>query len=186
VVWTYEDDRVIGSIEGSVMGFEFALSTEAEISLSSSGTIYGILTSVRLTQVKIPSGEDYAPFKPFLGLWPAIEPLVNEVCVDMPFSYHCRVQNDRIVISNFRILLAGPNPLGKLGGLAAAEKGNGNEMFAGLAYFQALGTALEGTYRLGDASEKSPPKGQLGAPKTRGGLKQKIILPVPTAPQMRG
>ncbi len=185
VVWTYEDDRVIGSIEGSVMGFEFALATEAEISLSSNGTVYGILTSVRLTQLKVPNGEEYAQMKPFLGLWPAIEPLVNEVCVDMPFSYHCRVQNDRIVISNFRILLSGPNPLGKLGGLAAAGQGNGNEMFAGLAYFQALGTALEGTYRAGDASEKSPPKGPL-APKTRGGMKQKIILPMPTAPQMRG
>jgi RNA polymerase sigma factor (sigma-70 family) len=185
VVWTYEDDRVIGSIEGSVMGFEFALATEAEISLSSSGTVYGILTSVRLTQLKVPNGEEFAQVKPFLGLWPAIEPLVNEVCVDMPFSYHCRVQNDRIVISNFRILLAGPNPLGKIGGLAAGQ-GSGNELFAGLAYFQALGTALEGTYRVGDASEKPTPKGQMGVPKPRGGLKQKIILPVPTAPQMRG
>jgi RNA polymerase sigma factor (sigma-70 family) len=186
VIWTYEDDRVLGSIEGSVMGFEFALATEAEISLSSSGTVYGILTSVRLTQLKVPNGEEYAQVKPFLGLWPVIEPLVNEVCVDMPFSYHCRVQNDRIVISNFRILLAGPNPLGKLGGLAAAEGGNGKEVLAGLAYFQALGVALEGTYRAGDASEKSTPKGQIGVPKTRGGSKQKIILPSPTPPASRG
>jgi RNA polymerase sigma factor (sigma-70 family) len=171
VTWNYEDDRVFGLIEGSVMGFEFALTTEAEISLSSHGTVYGVLTSVRLNQLKVPNGEEFAQLKPFVGLWPVIEPLVNEVCVDLPFSYQCRVQNDRIVISNFRILLAGPNPLGKLGGLAAG-KGDGNEMLVGLAYFQALGTALEGTYRAGEAKEKFTPKGQMGLPKARFGTKE--------------
>jgi hypothetical protein len=165
------------------MGFEFALTTEAEISLSSTGTVYGVLTSVRLTQLKVPNGEEYAELKPFVGLWPVIEPVVNEVCVDMPFSYHCRVQNDRIVISNFRILLSGPNPLGKLGGLFAA-KNESNGMVAGLAYFQALGTALEGTYKAGEATEKFTPKGQMGLPKARFGNKQnnKTIPPL-TAPQ---
>ena len=61
--------------------------------------------------------------------------------LDLPFSYRFRLQGDRLIISNFRILLAGPNPLGKLGGLVAGK----NEL-APLAYFQALSTALEGTY----------------------------------------
>ncbi len=184
VTWTYEDDRVVGLIEGSVMGFEFTLTTEAEISLSSHGTIYGLLTSVRLTQLKVPHGEDFDQLKPFIGLWPVIEPLVNEVCVDLPFSYHCRVQNDRIVISDFRILLSGPNPLGKLGGLAAANNDNGNSMLAGLAYFQVLGTALEGTYKSGEAGEKFAPKSQLIVPKPRGANKPpNKALPTFPAPQ---
>ena len=157
---------VTGLIEGSVMGFEFALATEAEISLSSTGTVYGVLTSVRLHKLKVPNDKEFAELKPFVGLWPVIEPLVNEVCVDMPFSYHCRVQDDRIVISNFRILLAGPNPLGKLGGLYAA---NDDQALAVLAYFQALGTALEGTYTAGEPAEKFAPKGQMVVPKGRSG-----------------
>jgi hypothetical protein len=168
VTWNYEEDRVFGLIEGSVMGFEFALTTEAEISLSSTGTVYGVLTSVRLHHLKVPQVEEYAHFKPSLGLWPVVEPLVNEVCVDLPFSYHCRVLNDRIVISNFRILLSGPNPLGKLGGLYAAKD---DRILEGLAYFQALGTALEGTYKAGEPTEKFTPKAQVTVPKERFGSK---------------
>jgi RNA polymerase sigma factor (sigma-70 family) len=153
LTWTYEDERVLGLIEGSVMGFEFELATEAEYSLSSNGTIYGLLTSVRLNHLRIPDGEEFAELKPFLGLWPAVEPLLNDVLLDLPFSYQFRVQSDRLVISNFRILLAGPNPLGKLGGLMAGGKGE----LAVLAYFQALGTALEGTFTAADAKEKPGP-----------------------------
>lgn len=154
LTWTYEEDRVLGLIEASVMGGEVELATEAEISLSSNGTIYGLITSVRLNQLRLPDGDEFAELKPFTGLWTAVEPLVNEVLVDLPFSYQCRVQGDRLVISNFRILLAGPNPLGKLGGLV----GGLNSELALLAYFQGLGLALEGTYTADDAKEKAPPK----------------------------
>jgi RNA polymerase sigma factor (sigma-70 family) len=147
--WTYEEERVVGLVEGSVMGVEFELATEAEYSLSSNGTIYGLLTSVRLNHLRLPDGKEFAELKPFVGLWSAAEPLVNEVLVDLPFSYRFRVQGDRLVISNFRMLLAGPNPLGKLGGLVAKDRG-----FEALTYFQALGTAIEGTYTAGEAKEK--------------------------------
>jgi hypothetical protein len=78
------------------------------------------------------------------------------VLLDLPFSYRFRVQGDRLVLSNFRILLAGPNPLGKLGGLLGAGGGS-NDAFAALAAFQALGTALEGTYTAADAKERPAP-----------------------------
>jgi RNA polymerase sigma factor (sigma-70 family) len=152
LTWTYEEDRVLGLIEGSVLGGEFELATEAEISLSSNGTVYGLITSVRLNHLRLPDGEQFAQLKPFAGLWSAVEPLVNEVLMDLPFSYQFRVQGDRLIISNCRVLLAGPNPLGKLGGLAA-----GNEVFAALTYFQALGTAVEGTYTAPDAKERPAP-----------------------------
>jgi hypothetical protein len=139
------------------MGFEVELATEAEYSLSSNGTIYGLITGVRLNHVRVPDGEPWAELKPFAGLWPVAEPLVQEVLLDLPFSYRFRVQGDRLVISNFRILLAGPNPLGKLGGLAGAGGGSGNEAFVALAAFQALGTALEGTYTAADARERPAP-----------------------------
>jgi RNA polymerase sigma factor (sigma-70 family) len=157
LTWTYEEERVLGLIEASVMGVEVELATEAEYALSSNGTIYGLLTSVRLNHVRLPDGEPFAQVKPFVGLWPAVEPLVSEVLTDLPFSYRFRVQGDRLIISNFRILLAGPNPLGKLGGMAAAGGGSGNEAFAALAAFQALGTALEGTYTSPDSKEKPAP-----------------------------
>jgi hypothetical protein len=157
LTWIYEEERVQGFIEGSVMGVEFELATEAEYSLSSTGVIYGVLTSVRLNHLRLPDGGAFEELRPFVGLWSAVEPLVNEVLVDLPFSYHFRVQGDRLVISNFRILLAGPNPLGKLGGLAAAKDGSGGDAFAVLAAFQALGTALEGTYTATEAKDRPAP-----------------------------
>jgi RNA polymerase sigma factor (sigma-70 family) len=157
LTWTYEEDRVLGLLEASVMGFEVELATEAEYSLSSNGTIYGLVTGVRLNHFRVPDGEQWAELKPFAGLWPVAEPLVQDVLLDMPFSYRFRVQGDRLVLSNFRILLAGPNPLGKLGGLAGAGGGSGNEAFVALAAFQALGTALEGTYTATDAKERPAP-----------------------------
>src|SRR5262249_52344361 len=38
VSWTYEDDRVIGLVQASVMGGEVEVATDAEFSLSSNGT----------------------------------------------------------------------------------------------------------------------------------------------------
>jgi hypothetical protein len=153
ITWTYEEDRVLGLLEGSALGGEFELATEAEISLSSNGTIYGLITGVRLNHLRLPDGEDFAKLKPFATLWSAVEPLVNEVLMDLPFSYQFRVQGDRLIISNCRVLLAGPNPLGKLGGLTT-----GDPTLAALTYFQALGMALEGTYTARDAKEKPGPK----------------------------
>jgi RNA polymerase sigma factor (sigma-70 family) len=155
LTWTYEDDRVLGLIEGSIMGVEFELATEAEYSLSSSGTIYGIITSVHLNHLRLPDGDLFAQLKPFAGLWTAVEPVINEMLIDLPFSYQCRVHGDRITISNYRILLTGPNPLGKLGALGGL---NGNsELCVALAGFQALGTAIEGTYVSAESKEAAPP-----------------------------
>jgi hypothetical protein len=153
LTWTYEEDRVLGLMEGSVLGGEFELATEAEISLSSNGTVYGLITGVRLNHLRLPDGEEFAKLKPFEGLWSAVEPLVNEALMDLPFSYQFRVQGDRLIISNCRVLLAGPNPLGKLGGLTT-----GDPVLAVLTYFQALGTAVEGTYMVPDGKEKLRPK----------------------------
>jgi RNA polymerase sigma factor (sigma-70 family) len=152
ITWTYEDDRVTGLIEASVMGFEAELATEAEIALSSTGAIYGVINSVRLNHVKLPEGGEFAEFKPFLGLWPAVEPLVNDVTTDLPFSYRFQASGDRLTISNFRILLAGPNPLGKLGGVALGEEAG--KMWAAI---QMVGTALEGTYVSAEAKEERKP-----------------------------
>ncbi len=145
--WTYEEERIRGVVEGSVMGFEFELATEAEYSLSSNGTIYGLITSVELKHLRLPDLEGIKELKAFEGLWPVFEPLVSEVMTDLPFSYRFRVVGDRLVISNFRMLLAGPNPLGKVGGVALGEMG------IVLGGFQALGTAFEGAYSR-EAKEK--------------------------------
>jgi hypothetical protein len=125
--------------------------------MASNGTIYGIVTGFKVTHVKLPAemkGE-------FAGVdlvkaWPLVEPLVNDVMTDLPFSYSFRLVGDRLTILNYRILLAGPNPLGKIGGLTG---GRNNDAFAAIAYFQALGTAIEGSYTVVDADhEKEAPK----------------------------
>jgi len=152
VTWTYEDERVLGHIEASVMGVEVDLTTEAEYSLSSTGTIYGILTGVQLTHLKLPEGGEWAKLKPIAGLWKAAEPLVSDFVADMPFSYRFRVHDDRLVISNFRMLLAGANPLGKLGLVGDSQPPIGEILL----YFQALGTALEGTYTADDSQRVRP------------------------------
>src|SRR5262249_5365094 len=100
----------------------------------------------------------------------ALEPLFNEVMMDLPFSYQFRVQGDRLVISNYRILLAGPNPLRKLGGIAA-----GREAFAALALFQALATTIEGTYTNTESKDKPAPKKQSLFLKPRGRIGENVI-----------
>ena len=93
---------------------------------------------------------------------------MNETLMDLPFSYQFRMQGDRLIVGNCRVLLAGPNPLGKLGGLTT-----GDPVLAALTYFQALGTVVEGTYTTPDAKEKSWPK-KLPMLKSRGPAEGKL------------
>jgi RNA polymerase sigma factor (sigma-70 family) len=183
MMWTYEDEHLIGHLQGTALGGELDVTIEAEYSLSSNGTIYGLITGVHLNILRLPDLDNFADLKPFVSAWPVIEPLINEVMVDLPFSYQFRLQSDRVVVSNVRILLAGPNPIGKVGGWI----GNSNDPFMlFLAYFQALGAALEGTYTATDGKAVPPIKRQqLQFPKTRGqGGAQQTVGPLnsPAAP----
>jgi len=154
LTWTFEEDKVLGTIEANVMGIEVELKTEAEFSLSGNGTIYGIVTSAEVTHLKVGGaalGEGVAEYAKFVKL---AEPLINEMLTDLPFSYQFRISGDKLTILNYRALLAGPNPLGKLGGIAGgADSGLGVLM-----YFQSLGLALEGTYTAGEAEQRDRPK----------------------------
>jgi RNA polymerase sigma factor (sigma-70 family) len=157
ITWTYEEDRVLGRIEVSVMGVEVEMLTEAEVSMSRNGTIYGILNSVKLTHVHV--SDDFDELKPYAAFWPLVEPLVAEVMTDLPFSYQFRVSGDRLSIHNFRMLLAGPNPMGKMGLMAALGGEGGDQGVAMLlGGAQAVGVAVEGSYTAADATEKAPPK----------------------------
>ncbi len=150
LTWTFDDDKVHGLIEANVMGVEVELKTEAEFSLSSNGTIYGIVTSAEVTHLKVGGlalGKELAEYAKFVKL---AEPLVNEILTDLPFSYQFRVTGDKLTILNYRALLAGPNPLGKLGGLVG---GGGDKALSVLTYFQALGVAIEGTYTADDGEQ---------------------------------
>src|SRR5262249_39971148 len=128
---------------GSVMGVEFEVHTEAEFSLSNNGTIYGILTGAKIVHLKFSPDGELGELAEYAALWPLFEPMISEMLTDLPFSYQFRVQGDRLVIANFRALLAGPNPLGKVGGLVAP--GRGDEALEILSYFQALALVMEGT-----------------------------------------
>jgi len=159
ITFTYEADRVHAKYELAVMGGELEFTTEAEVSMASTGTIYGVLTGFQVTKVKLPPEMRAEPIAgiDFVKAWPLVEPIVNDVMTDLPFSYTVRQKGDALMIQHFRVLLAGPNPLGKLGGFAAAGQ---NEAFGVLAYFQAIGTAIEGTYSQADPDKESPKKGR--------------------------
>ena len=154
LTFTYSDDKVSSLIEVNVpeFGGEVEFATESELSMSQNGVIYGIINSVRLTKLKL-IPELTKDFPLTANAYPLIEPLVNEVMVDLPFSYRCRIDGDRMTISNYRILISGPNPFGKLGLFSAGDA------FGYLAYGQAIGTAMEGTYTR--AAEGPPEKGVL-------------------------
>jgi hypothetical protein len=153
LTWTFEEDKVFGTIEANVMGVEVELRTEAEFSMSSSGTIYGIVTRVELTHLKIGAGSELGELGEYAKFAKLAEPLINEMLTDLPFSYQFRLSGDKLTILNYRALLAGPNPLGKLGGLVG-----GDESLAVLSYFQALSIAIEGTYTAGEAELRDKPK----------------------------
>jgi hypothetical protein len=155
--WIFEDDRLRGLMEAKVMGVEVEVSFDAEYSLSSNGTIYGLMTGFRLDHLRLPEGEAFKELQPFVGLWPVVEPLVNDVMIDLPFSFRFAVQGERLVISNFRMLLAGA--LGKGGSIAAAMAFDSNDSAAKTAAgvlleAQALGVPFEGTYTA--ASREKP------------------------------
>ncbi len=171
LTWTFEEDKVLGTIEANVMGVEVELKTEAEFSLSGNGTIYGIVTGVEVTHLKVGAGlgEGVAEYAKFVKL---AEPLVNEMLTDLPFSYQFRLSGDKLTILNYRALLAGPNPLGKLGGIL------GDSGLGELAYFQALGMAIEGTYTAGDAEPRERPKAKPLIRKPIG-KKTTLLLPGP-------
>lgn len=153
LTWTFEEEKVYGLIEANVMGVEVELRTEAEFSLSSNGTIYGVVTRVELTHLKVPAGGELGEIGTYVAFVKLAEPLINETLTDLPFSYQFRVSGDKLTILNYRALLAGPNPLGKIGGLIGGDSGLG-----ALAYFQALGAAIEGTYTAGEAEPRDKKK----------------------------
>ena len=174
LTWTFEEDKVLGTIEANVMGIEVELKTEAEFSLSGNGTIYGIVTSAEVTHLKVGAGalgEGVAEYAAFVKL---AEPLINEMLTDLPFSYQFRISGDKLTILNYRALLAGPNPLGKIGGLMG-----GAEIFGAMGYFQALGLAIEGTYTAGDADPKEKPKAKPLIRKPMGKKASSMTLPSP-------
>lgn len=166
LTWTFEEEKILGKIEASIpmMGVDVELHTEAEYSLSSNGTIYGVVTAVKLVELKVneamlaQAGKDAADqFKAIIGMVKAAEPLIAEMFTDLPFSYQFRLSGDRLVILNYRTLLAGPNPLMKVAPLL-----DGADALGGLAeatmYFQVLSTAMEGTYTATNGEEEPKKK----------------------------
>jgi hypothetical protein len=158
LVWTYEDDRVSGTIEceSEMAGASAELAIESEVALSSSGVVFGVITAVRLTELKInpqmlAGMAESLPVKVGPQIYPLVEPIVNDLLIDMPFSYHCRVRGDRMTISQARI---GPSgPMAKYAMVVAPH-------IAGP--IQAPALALEGTYtrvaeKEGPAPQKSTP-----------------------------
>lgn len=142
LVWTYEEDRVSGTIEleSEMGGVSVELAIESEVALSSSGVVFGVISAVRLTDFKInaqmmASLTENFPLKVGPQMYPLIEPIINELLIDMPFSYQCRVRGDRMTISNARIGASGP--MAKYGLMVAPQ-------IVGIVQAPAL--ALEGTY----------------------------------------
>lgn len=159
LTWTYEDDRVSGAIElgSQQFGVSLELAIESEISMSRHGTIYGVINNVRVTQFKVNPemlGLKNFPVKIGPGLYSFIEPLMNDILVDLPFSYHCRVEGNRMTISNYRILLSGSNLFGKLGWMLTTDSA-----IQAYSMFQALGASMEGTYQLTDEKQTKPRPG---------------------------
>lgn len=164
--WTFEDEKILGTIEASLpmFGVDIELQTEAEYSLSSNGTIYGVVTAVKLVNLKVNESllaqgdkEAAEEFKAIIGVVKAAEPLIAEMFNDLPFSYQFRLNGDRLVIQNYRTLLAGPNPLMKLAPLVGGVDGLG-EFAEAMIYFQPLSTAMEGTYTAADSDAPVVPQ----------------------------
>jgi hypothetical protein len=154
IVWAYlEEDRVHGTIqfESELLGVSAELAIDSEIALSSSGVVFGVITGVRLNHVKmnpqaLANWIENMPLKVGPKLFPLIEPLVNEALIDTPFSYQCRVREDRLTISHLHIGPCGP----------VMKYVIGREPRAAL--IQAPALAVEGTYQRSHDNEPLPGK----------------------------
>ena len=112
------------------------------------------MTGIELVHVKIGAGGELGDVGMYAKFAKLAEPLINETLTDLPFSYQFRVSGDKLTILNYRTLLAGPNPLGKLGGVL----GGGDNGLGALSYFQAISMAVEGTYTAGEVEPRDKPK----------------------------
>lgn len=168
VTWTFEDDKVHGNIEANIMGIECEIETDAEISLSSNGTIYGIVSSVKVAHLKLgrERGQEVEKFADYLHL---VEPFLVEMVTDLPFSYQIRNKGDRLTILNYRAMMSGPNPFAKLVAYGAKP---GDEINGLLAHFQIFSTVMEGSYSLIDPAEAVPAK-------KRAPFRKSVALPKP-------
>ena len=156
ITWNFDEDQVFGQIEAMVLGIEVQMETVAEISLSRNGTLYGIVTQLKIKNIRVNGTmmPDMKEFQQFVHFWPVVEPLLNEWVTDLPFSYQFRINGNQLSIHNYRILLAGPNPLGKVGGIVSDM----DEIGAVLMYFQAIGVAMEGNYTRTDRDAVPQPE----------------------------
>jgi hypothetical protein len=157
--WTFQGEQVKGLIELNIMGFDVAIDTNAEVSLSSNGTIYGIITSASLRKVRFNPGiagigGGAEELQAYMAMVPLVEPLINEFLTDLPFSYQFRINGDKLTIHHYRILLSGPNPISKLT-MLNSDLG---EIGAVLLYFQAIGMGIEGTYNSVEAVPRDQPE----------------------------
>ena len=171
LIWNYEDDQVQGTIEleSEMAGVSAELAIESEIAMSSSGVVFGVITGVKLTDLKVnpqmlAAVAEKFPLKVGPKFYPLIEPLVNEALVDTPFSYQCRVRGDRMTISHVHIGPCGP--------LVKYTLGVAPQM----AMVQAPAVALEGTYQR--VTERTPLQ-----PK-RPGATPAMIRPTSTPPNV--
>ena len=154
IVWAYlDEDQVHGTIqlESELLGVSAELAIDSEIALSSSGVVFGVITGVRLNHVKmnpqaLANWMERMPLKVGPKLFPLIEPLVNEALIDTPFSYQCRVREDRLTISHLHIGPCGP----------VMKYVIGREPRAAL--IQAPALAVEGTYQRCKENEPLPGK----------------------------
>lgn len=167
ITLTYAEDKVFSTISASVFGFQFDIQTEAEVSLSTSGVVYGVVTGFKVSNIRagmLGAEKGAEAFQLYASMVNAAEPLINEMTIDMPFSYHIRAADDRVTLSQFRVMLAGPSPLGKAGAFMGGDSG-----LAVLGYFQAINVALEGTYTAEGAKPRGPePRREPAAPQRMG------------------
>lgn len=149
LTWDYRQDGTVhGLIQFTGLGIEFELKTVAEISVSSHGTIYGIITSAKAEKLRFPQDvQEQDTLFAFIGVG---EGLMNEVMLDMPFSYQYRIVDDQLILHNFRMFVIGNKPFTTYMSLL---QGDYSEM--GI-YLQFAGSVIEGTYaqQAGQASRK--------------------------------
>jgi hypothetical protein len=144
LVWNYHGDQVSGivEVESTMAGISATVAIDSEIALSSNGVVFGVITGVQITELKI-NQQLLAAYSKELPItigpksYALIEPIINDLLIDTPFSYQCRMHGNRLTISHCHIGLSGP----------AAKYAMGVAPYQ-VSMIQAPAVALEGNYTL--------------------------------------
>ncbi|MEZ6142345.1 MAG: BON domain-containing protein [Zavarzinella sp.] len=78
-----------------------------EYSITRQSVVHGVITSGEIVSIQLPPIPEIAALNDFTELWKLADPMLNDLMLDLPFSYHWRKVDGKYIISDMKVLFYG-------------------------------------------------------------------------------